>query len=130
MRYGMSDVLGPVTFANENNEVFLGRDFAQAKPYSETIATEIDAEVKRILEESYVRCEHLLREHSEILAKTAKYLLEHEVMDGEAFKYLCEHNELPPTSGDDTPPEGGIDVTITDDFDFDAGAVNGEVNPA
>ncbi|MDR0858459.1 MAG: ATP-dependent zinc metalloprotease FtsH [Oscillospiraceae bacterium] len=105
MRYGMSELLGPVTFTSENSEVFLGRDYAQTKPYSESVATQIDEEVKRILDESYVRCEAILREHGAILAETAKYLKDNETMDGDVFRYLCKNGVLPEefdiTTGDD-----------------------------
>ncbi|MDR2531080.1 MAG: ATP-dependent zinc metalloprotease FtsH [Oscillospiraceae bacterium] len=121
MRYGMSELLGSVTFGSENDEVFIGRDFAQAKPYSETIATKIDDEVKRILDESHARCERLLREHADILAKTAKYLLQFEVMDGDTFRYLCEHNSLPPDDHKQDGSGGGDAVRSDEEFDFPGG---------
>lgn len=85
-RYGMSDKLGPIAFGSDHDEVFLGRDFAASKNYSEEVASLIDEEVKRIIDEAYRRCEQMLREHMDILDRVAAYLLEHETMSGEAFE--------------------------------------------
>lgn len=95
-KYGMSDVIGPISFDSNSSEVFLGRDFAHTKAYSEKVAAEIDDEVKKIIDSAYKRCEELLRENMDILDITAKYLMENEVMDGEMFKYVCENRQLPP----------------------------------
>jgi len=106
-RYGMSDKLGSVTFASDTDEVFLGRDYAQSKSYSESVATTIDEEIKRIIDEAYQRCSELLKEHYNTLEMTANYLLANEVMDGDQFKYLCDHNVIPPPSNDQPPTSGG-----------------------
>jgi len=98
MQYGMSDKLGPISFDSSGGSVFIGRDFAQTKPYSEKVAAEIDEEVKRIFDEALVRSEEIIKAHDNIMVKTAEYLLEHEVMDGNVFDYLCEHGELPTES--------------------------------
>jgi len=95
MQYGMSDRLGPISFDSSSGSVFIGRDFAQTKAYSEKIAAEIDEEVKRIFDDAMALCEQILTEHADILIKTAEYLLEHEVMDGNVFAYLCKHG-VPP----------------------------------
>ena len=95
-RFGMSERLGPVVLESDSNEVFLGRDFGHTKSYSERTASEIDEEVRRIIEEAYTRCESILKENMDILEITAQYLLENETMEGEVFQYLCEHRELPP----------------------------------
>ena len=76
-RYGMSDKLGPIAFGSDHDEVFLGRDFAASKNYSEEVASLIDEEVKRIIDEAYRRCEQMLQEHMDILDRVAAYLLEH-----------------------------------------------------
>ena len=95
MQYGMSDRIGPISFDSSGGAVFLGRDFAQTKSYSEQMAATIDEEVKRIFDEAMALCEQILTEHNDLVIKTAEYLLEHEVMDGNVFAYLCEHGELP-----------------------------------
>jgi len=94
-QYGMSEKLGPISFDSSGSSVFIGRDFAQTKAYSEKVAAEIDDEIKRIFDEAMALCEQILTEHADLLIKTAEYLLEHEVMDGNVFAYLCEHGELP-----------------------------------
>ena len=94
-QYGMSDKLGPISFDSSQQSVFIGRDFAQTKAYSEKIAAEIDDEVRRIFSEAYELCEKILTEHKDILIATAEYLLENETMDGSVFDHLCEHGELP-----------------------------------
>ena len=94
-KYGMSERLGPISFGNENDEVFIGRDFAHTKNYSEKIAAEIDEEVKRIIDEAYARCGEILDENIDILNITAKYLLENETMDGVTFEYLLKNRVLP-----------------------------------
>ena len=93
-RYGMSDKLGPIAFGSDHDEVFLGRDFAASKNYSEEVASLIDEEVKRIIDEAYRRCEQMLREHMDILDRVAAYLLEHETMSGEALK-RCSMEKKP-----------------------------------
>ncbi|MDR1217954.1 MAG: ATP-dependent zinc metalloprotease FtsH [Oscillospiraceae bacterium] len=96
-KYGMSDVLGPISFDDSSHSVFIGRDFSHTKSYSEKTAALIDDEVKHIFDEALIRCERILTDRREILIATAEYLLEHETMDGEDFKYLCEHSgEAPP----------------------------------
>ncbi|MBQ4369792.1 MAG: ATP-dependent zinc metalloprotease FtsH, partial [Oscillospiraceae bacterium] len=94
-KYGMSDTLGPISFENSSGEVFIGRDFAQQKGYSEKTAAQIDDEVRRIIGEAYGRCETILKENANIVTTTAEYLLEHEVMDGKTFEYLLKNHMLP-----------------------------------
>ena len=94
-RYGMSDKLGPIAFGSDHDEVFLGRDFAASKNYSEEVASLIDEEVKRIIDEAYRRCEQMLQEHMDILDRVAAYLLEHETMSGEAFEKVFNGEEAP-----------------------------------
>ena len=93
-RYGMSDKLGPISFDSSDHSVFIGRDFAQTKAYSEKIAAEIDDEVRSIFTRAEKICEDILAEHRDILIATAEYLLENETMDGNDFDYLCEHGFL------------------------------------
>lgn len=92
-RYGMSDKLGPIAFGSDHDEVFLGRDFAASKNYSEEVASLIDEEVKRIIDEAYRRCEQMLQGHMDILDRVAAYLLEHETMSGEAFEKVFNGEE-------------------------------------
>src|SRR5215510_4765585 len=80
--WGMSEKLGPMTFGKKEEEIFLGRDFTQKVDYSENTAIEIDAEVRRIIQESYHRAKDLLKTNLRLLHKVAEMLLEKEVLDG------------------------------------------------
>ena len=114
-KYGMSEKLGPISFDSSDHSVFIGRDFSQTKSYSEKIAAEIDEEVKRIFDEAMARCEAILKEHGDLLIKTAEYLLENETMDGKAFAYMCEHGgELPPAE-DTAVSEIAEDTAVSED---------------
>ncbi|MGH7784591.1 MAG: ATP-dependent zinc metalloprotease FtsH, partial [Candidatus Binatia bacterium] len=80
--WGMSEKLGPMTFGKKEEEIFLGRDFTQRVDYSESTAIEIDSEVRRIIQESYMRAKGLLESNIGLLHKVAETLLEKEVLDG------------------------------------------------
>ncbi len=87
-KLGMSDVLGPVVYASENNEVFLGKDFSSTKNYSEKIAQMIDEEVYKYVTSGYERAIKILEENKEIMIFIANYLVKNEIMDREQFE-LC-----------------------------------------
>jgi cell division protease FtsH len=80
--WGMSEKLGPMTFGKKEEEIFLGRDFTQKTDYSKSTAIEIDAEVTRIIQDSYHRAKDLLKTNLRLLHKVAEKLLEKEVLDG------------------------------------------------
>lgn len=83
--YGMSERIGPIDYGSDNGEVFLGRDLAACKGYSEVKAAEIDDEIHRIIEHAYHACEKLLSEHMDEMKRVAEYLIRNETMDGETF---------------------------------------------
>ena len=83
--YGMSERIGPIDYGSDNGEVFLGRDLAAGKVYSEVKAAEIDDEIHRIIEHAYHACEKLLSEHMDEMKRVAEYLIRNETMDGETF---------------------------------------------
>ena len=85
-KYGMSDKLGPMTLGAGQEEVFLGRDFAQSKEYSEETASLIDSEVKSIIDTAYRNAEEILRMNIDKLHAVAGVLLEKEKIDGEEFE--------------------------------------------
>ena len=89
-RYGMSDLVGPVSYSSGNHEIFLGRDYNNTRNYSETVASEIDSEINRIVKESYSRCEAILKAHTDKLHELAKYLMKHEKIDAEDFEKLMK----------------------------------------
>lgn len=84
-KYGMSERVGTITLGQNQEEVFLGRDFAQSKEYSEETASIIDEEVKSIIDFAYKKAESILREHIDKLHSVASVLLEKEKIDGEEF---------------------------------------------
>lgn len=86
-KYGMSEKLGSMSFSNEE-EVFVGRDFHTTKNYSESIAAEIDSEIRRIIDESYKRTETLLTENMDKLHAVAQALLIVETLDAEQFEMI------------------------------------------
>ncbi len=84
-KYGMSDRIGAIMLGSGQEEVFLGRDFAQAKEYSEETAAVIDEEIKKIVDNAYRRAEQILRDNIDKLHAVAGVLLEKEKIDGEEF---------------------------------------------
>ncbi|MBC8545849.1 ATP-dependent zinc metalloprotease FtsH [Clostridiaceae bacterium NSJ-31] len=94
-RYGFSEKLGPIVYGTDDNEVFLGRDFGQARNYSENVAAEIDSEVREIIDNAYEQCKDILTEHMAELHKVAKYLYRYEKIDGDVFRRLMEDPNFP-----------------------------------
>ena len=95
-KYGMSDAIGPVSYDEEGAEVFLGRDFATQKSYSEKVAEEIDAEVARMLNELYDDASQLLLENRDTLDQVADALLERETLEGSDLERILAGEPLPP----------------------------------
>ena len=95
-RYGFSERMGPVVYGSDPGEAFLGRDFGQGKGYSEAIASEIDNEIRDIVDEAYETARRTLTEHMNELHKVAGVLMEREKISGEEFKTLMEGGTLPP----------------------------------
>lgn len=87
-KYGMSEKLGNLIFGNDNDEVFIGRDFAQARNYSEEVAAEIDREVKHIIDSCYERITNVLKENINKLHAIANALIEKEKMEGQEFEEI------------------------------------------
>lgn len=87
-KYGMSDVVGTIMFGSGQEEVFLGRDFAQHKDVSEQTAAVIDAEVKNIIDTAYQRAVNILNENMSKLQDVANVLMEREKIDGEEFEEI------------------------------------------
>ena len=87
-RYGMSDSMGNLVFSDENDEVFIGRDFGHTRNYSEEIAAQIDREVKKIIDAAYARTLDILRRNIDRLHLIANALLEHEKLEGSEFEDL------------------------------------------
>lgn len=88
LKFGMSERLGPIAWSAEEEEVFLGKELAKMKNYSEETANEIDNEIKRIIIESYEKAKSILRENMDKLHEIAKFLLEKETMSGEELNEM------------------------------------------
>ena len=104
---GMSDNLGPLTFGKKDEMVFLGREIATHKDYSEQTAVLIDQEVRSIIEKAYKQATQLLKDNMDKLHLLANSLLEREVIDGEEMNKLLRGEKLdPPRQSDfDIKPE-------------------------
>jgi len=99
--YGMSDAIGPVSYSDDGNDVFLGRDFVARKNYSESKAQEIDAEVSRLVSENYELAKQLILDNRDLLDRMAEALLERETIESKDIELLVAGQELPPLP----PPE-------------------------
>ena len=95
-RYGFSERLGPVVYGGDPGETFLGRDLGQGKGYSEAIASEIDNEIRDIVDEAYETARRILTEHMAELHKVAGVLIEREKISGADFNTLMQGGTLPP----------------------------------
>ncbi len=114
--WGMSE-LGPLSFGKKEEQIFLGREIAQHRDYSEDTAIRIDAAVQKIVHDAYEQASTLIEQHSEALVRIAEALLEREVLDGDEVHQLIDGRVLPPAhsgpSGDGgrtqqvVRPEGG-----------------------
>jgi cell division protease FtsH len=87
-KYGMSDRIGPITFGAGHDEVFLGRDFATQRNYSENIASIIDEEIKNIVDTAYDKAKSILVEYKDKLNNVAQKLIENEKMSSEEFNAI------------------------------------------
>ncbi|MBQ9109547.1 MAG: ATP-dependent zinc metalloprotease FtsH, partial [Oscillospiraceae bacterium] len=95
-RFGFSEKLGPIVYGSDQEEVFLGMEMGHSRNYSEDVASQIDQEVRGIIEAGYSKCTAILEEHMDQLKMIAEYLLEHEKMDGETFEKMMKGEEVEP----------------------------------
>jgi cell division protease FtsH len=93
--YGMSR-LGPLTFGKKEEQIFLGREIAQHRDFSEETARQIDLEVRRLIDEAYQSAHAIVESHGDAMHRIAAALLERETIDAEEVKMLIEGQELPP----------------------------------
>ncbi len=100
-RYGMSEKLGPIAFGQNNDEVFLGKDYNHMRNYSEAVASQIDEEVEKIILNAYKQTEDILTEHIDKLHAVALELVKREKLTGEEFKRLMNGEELEPLFSDE-----------------------------
>ncbi len=93
-RYGFSDKLGPVVYGHDQSEVFLGRDFNQSRNYSEGVATEIDNEIRNLVEQAYELAKRTLQEHMDQLVLIAETLMKLEKLDAADFESLMTTGKM------------------------------------
>ncbi len=97
VRYGMSKKLGMINYESDSDEVFIGRDLAHTKPYSDATAAEIDEEVKAIIDECYAEAEKILKEHEKVLHAVSELLLKKERITRQEFEKTFENAMNPMT---------------------------------
>jgi cell division protease FtsH len=109
--WGMSD-LGPLTFGKKEEQIFLGREIAQHRDYSEDTAIKIDQEVRKLVNNGYNTAKNLISDNRETLEKIARALIEREVLDANEIKMLVEGKELPPMPPPPSKPDDGVQHVI------------------
>jgi len=103
-QFGMSERIGPLAVGDKEQEIFLGREFAQRREISERTAQMVDDEVKRLVDEAYARATTILQGNRELLDRIAAALLERETIDREDLDNLVKNLPLPPRSSPDSAP--------------------------
>ena len=113
--WGMSESIGPLTYGKKEEQVFLGRDFAQSQDYSEGTAIRIDQEIKRIVTENYERARELLDSHKDELVRIAEELLIREVLDADQVTRLARgltlDDPVPAPASGSAPPTGTVSTS-------------------
>lgn len=113
-KYGMSDVIGPINYGGDHQEVFIGRDYGHVKNYSEETAAKIDEEVSRLVNEAYKRTENILSEHIDKLKLVAVTLMEREKIYKDDFIQLMEKGYIEDENSDNSNPDSKSDESATD----------------
>jgi len=126
-KWGLSDRLGPLTYSEDDGEVFLGRSVTQHKQVSDDTAHTIDEEVRKIIDSNYQRADGILKEHVDKLHAMAKALIKYETIDISQVKDIMEGREpQPPEDWEDTPePKAPGDGSAPAESDDAAGKIGG-----
>jgi cell division protease FtsH len=124
--WGMSD-LGPLTFGKKEEQIFLGREIAQHRDYSEATAVKIDEEVRRLVGQGYNTAKQVLSQNQDLLVKIANALIEREVLDANEIKMIIDGKELPKLT---PPPKGDDGVQQVIKPDLQPGRAKGGERPA
>ncbi|HVN21567.1 MAG TPA: ATP-dependent zinc metalloprotease FtsH [Dongiaceae bacterium] len=125
--WGMSE-LGPLTFGKKEEQIFLGREIAQHRDYSEDTAIKIDQEVRKLVNYGYTTAKQILSENRDTLEKVARALIEREVLDANEIKLLVDGKELPPMPPPAVKPDDGVQHVIKPDLQ--PGRAKGGERPA
>jgi len=116
-QFGMSDVIGPMAVGDAEQEVFLGRELTQRREISERTSENVDDEIKRILDEAFIRARQTLESNRVLLEKISEALLERETLDREDVDLLAAGRPLPefkprPPLGDEQPGTNGSGTLV------------------
>ena len=125
--WGMSD-LGPLTFGKKEEQIFLGREIAQHRDYSEDTAIKIDQEVRKLVNTGYSRAREILSDNRDTLERIARALIEREVLDANEIKLLVDGKELPPVQPPPSKSDDGVQHVIKPDLQ--PGRAKGGERPA
>jgi cell division protease FtsH len=115
--WGMSETLGPLTFGQKEEQIFLGKEFARHKDYSEETARDIDAEIRSIVTENYEKAKKIVQDNQETVTRIAEALLERETLDSSEIEALIEGRELPALEEivEMKPDKGPTEIVPLDD---------------
>lgn len=125
-RYGMSEKLGPIAFGQNNDEVFLGKDYNHMRNYSEAVASQIDDEVEKIILNAYKQTEDILTEHIDKLHAVALELVKREKLTGDEFKRIMNGEELEPLFADEDKDEAKPETETNSDAKSESEAKSDE----
>ena len=114
-KYGMSDEIGPVVYSDDNNEIFLGRDYGHVNNYSDVTSARIDAEIEKMMRAAYEKTECILKEHYDKLVLVAETLIEKEKINGADFISLMEKGFIEKSEDDEADESAAIDEEQKDD---------------
>ena len=106
--YGMNEKLGPMTYGTDDEQVFMGRDFGRTRDYSEQVASTIDSEMRKLIDNAYNKAETLIRENMDILTRIAEALLEKETLDAKEFEEIFINEKI------------GVDISTVEDLQREA----------
>ena len=105
--------IGPIAYGAGDREVFLGRDYGNAKNYSEKVAADIDAEIKDIMTDAYNKCESILKSHQDKLTEVAEYLIVNEKADRKAFEAIMDGTYVKPKTETEAVAEATEEIKDT-----------------
>jgi cell division protease FtsH len=125
--WGMSE-LGPLTFGKKEEQIFLGREIAQHRDYSEDTAIKIDQEVRKLVNKGYTTAKQLISDNRDMLERIARALIEREVLDANEIKMLVENQQLPPVQPPPSSKDDGVQHVIKPDLQ--PGRAKGGERPA
>jgi cell division protease FtsH len=131
--YGMS-LLGPLTYGKKEEQIFLGREIAQHRDFSEETARQIDSEVRNLVDAGYNSAHSILETHQDVMHRMAQALLDRETIDGNEVQMLIEGKELPPVhsslSGPGGSPTGDVQQVLKPEGARTPGIGEGQPSPA